>query len=348
MQRPLAFLFLTTIASACTPESKDRATARDAAEGTTTSGADTGTATDDTDTPGDDTATPDLGDPIETSVRNYIFGHSLILHSETANVPRWLASLSETAGYSYEMSGQYGFMDTHADNLPPFAQWGVPGVDALWDDDSGLAFSDLDVNVVLLTEANFRQYYPPTEPDPDGFLAESSVDSTVRVLDWVDAEEPGVRYLIYENWPDMSAFTSANFEDTWPTEAELAAYHANTRGDFHSWWLAYHDAVQAARPELHVRLVPVGSTLAHLLTTTLADVPVQDLYEDDAPHGQPTLFFLAGLVTYTAVYGALPPDDYPVPEDVSPVVTDRYDALVTAIAEHLLAFDDDSGTSRVF
>lgn len=64
-------------------------------------------------------------------VRNYIFGHSLILHSDRANVPRWLAAFADAAGYGYGMSGQYGFADTHAQNLPPFAQWGVPGVTSI-------------------------------------------------------------------------------------------------------------------------------------------------------------------------------------------------------------------------
>jgi len=286
--------------------------------------------------------------PILTDARNYIFGHSLLLHSDTANVPRWLDLFADSAGHGYQMAGQYGFMDTHAANLPPMAQWGVPGVDSLWAEDYGELFGDVDVNVVLLTEANFRQYYPPTETDPDGFLPSSTVDSTVAVVDWVAAEETGVRYLIYENWPDMAGFTSADFATSYPTEQELADYHAYTAGDFHQWWLDYHDAMQLARPDETIRLVPVGSVLAHLLTTLLADVPVEELYEDDAPHGQPTLYFLAGIVTYTAMYGVAPPADVVIPADVSSVVADRYADIVAEVEAELQGFEDADGNNRTF
>lgn len=224
----------------------------------------------------------------------------------------------------------------------------MPGVDSLWAEDYGELFADVDVNVVLLTEANFRQYYPPTETDPDGFLPSSTVDSTLEVVDWVAAEETGVRYLLYENWPDMAGFTSADFTTSFPTEQELADYHAYTAGDFHQWWLDYHDAMQAERPGETIRLVPVGSILAHLLTTQLADVPVEELYEDDAPHGQPTLYFLAGIVTYTAMYGEVPPADVVIPADVSPVVADRYADIVAEVEAELQGFEDADGNHRTF
>ena len=160
------------------------------------------------------------------------------------------------------------------------------------------SFGDANFNTVLFTEANFRQYYPPTESDPDGFLPESSVASTVTVFDWVDMAQPGVRYVIYENWPDMAGYTSADFQSGYPSTQELAAYHAYTLGAFHDWWLDYQDAMIEQRPELNVRMVPVGSVLATLLTNELADLPAEVLYEDDAPHGRPTLYFLAGLTTF--------------------------------------------------
>ena len=146
----------------------------------------------------------------------------------------------------------------------------------------------------------------------------------------------------------MAAFTESNFEGDVPSPEELAAYHAYTQGEFHQWWLDYHDAVMAQRPELSVRMVPVGPVLATLLTTTLAELPPEAAYEDNAPHGQPTLYFLAGIVTYMAIYAEPPPDAYEPPGDLHPLVLEHYDEIVDVAWDALLDFDDDAGQSRVF
>jgi len=310
-------------------------------------------ATTEPDAPAEDTSTqPDAvppGEPIDDDVRNYIFGHSLILHSPVANVPRWLHALSQHAGYSYGMSGQYGFADTHAGNLPPFAQWGVPDVPSVWDDDTGISFEDTNFDTILFTEANFRQYYPPTEPDPDGFLSTSTVDATITVFDWVHAAEPtGVRYVIYENWPDMAGYTNADFQGSFPSANELDAYHTYTMGAFHDWWVDYHDAMMAQRPGLNVRIIPVGSVMAQLLTGTLAGIPAQALYEDDAPHGQPTLYFIAGVITYMGLYGVPAPDDFVIPNDIDAGVVALYPQIVSEAWAALESFVDADGNNRVW
>ena len=315
-------------------------------ESDTDSDADADSDTDsdtDTDTDSDtDTA------PISTDVRNYIFGHSLLLHSEVANVPLWLHLLSQDAGYSYQMSGQYGFMDTHAGNLPPYPQWGVPGVPALWSDDTHAQFADINVNTVLMTEANFRQYYPPDESDPDNILPESTVQSSLTVMDWVAEEEDGVRYLIYENWPDMGGYTNADFSSRFPTREEMDAYHQYTTGDFHRWWVDYHDAMLASRPGMTIKLVPVGSILAQLQQGILSDVPPSALFEDSAPHGTPSLYFLAGLISYMGIYGVEAPPDFVVPDHIDSRIAERYDQIVPSIWSQLNDFTDERGKSRVW
>lgn len=290
------------------------------------------------------------GEPIEPpheDVRNYIFGHSLILHSPTANVPRWVDDIADASGYGYSMSGRYGFADTHANDLPPTPQWGIDGVDSAWNDGDGLTFDAVDFNTVLFTEANFRQYFPPTEPEPE-LGGATSVQSTLTVFDWVASAEPGVRFVVYENWPDMGPYTDADFETTQPSSEELGAYWAYTAGDFHQWWLDYHDALQAQRPELTIHMVPVGPVLAALLTGPLSDIPPEVLYEDNAPHGRESLYFLAGLTTSMAIYAQPPPPSYQPPADVDARIRDRYPEIVDAVWAQLLAFEDAGGERRAF
>lgn len=246
------------------------------------------------------------------------------------------------------MSGRYGFADTHANELPPNAVWGTPEVTPLWDEDMGETFEDVNFNTIFFTEANFRQYYPPTEPEPDGNVPTSTVQSTITVFDWVEQGEPGVRYIIYENWPDMGSFTDANFESTFPSAEELQSYYDFTRGEFHDWWIDYQDAMLAERPNLDVCMVPVGLILANLLTSTLADIPTSVLYEDSAPHGRPTLYFLAGMITYMATYGIEVPANYVVPDTIDSRVRDRYTQIASEIWDELQGFVDLQGNSRVF
>lgn len=288
--------------------------------------------------------------PLVRHARNYIFGHSLINHAPhpLTNVPRWVSELAQQAGYTYGMSGQYGFEDTHAANLPPTAQWGVPNVTSIWDDSTGQTFADVNFNTILFTAANFRQYYPPTAPEPGGFVPTSTVESTITVFDWVENEQPGGRYIIYENWPDMGPYTAADFTSTFPTPGELQSYYNYTRGGFHDWWLDYQDAMIAQRPNLEVRMVPVGPILANLLTTTLSDIPVSALYEDSAPHGKPTLYFLAGLITYMSIYGVEAPANYVVPNAIDARVRMRYAQISSEIWADLQSFVDSNGDSRVF
>ena len=103
------------------------------------------------------------------------------------------------------------------------------------------------------------------------------------------------------------------------------------------------------RPDLNIRMIPAGPIISKLLTTTnLSTIPIPELYEDMAPHGRPTLYFLAGLVTYMAIYEEPAPVNFPPDTNVHPEVFDDFPGLVDLIWQDLLAFNDANGNSRVF
>ncbi len=277
--------------------------------------------------------------PKITNVRNYIFGHSLILHateSDETTVPHWVHALAQDAGYSYAVDGQYGFLPQHA-NLPPNAQWGFQNVPGVWDPESGQTFADADFTTILLTAANFVQYQPATSPyDGDNPTNASPVSATLDIIDWVTAQEPGIEIYVYENWPDMAGFLSGEWP---PSAAAFANYNAYTTGEFHDWWVDYHSELTTARPDETIIMIPVGPILAKLLTETeLSQIPLLELYEDDAPHGEPTLYFLASLITYMSIYGEQPPADFPIPATVNQTVADNFEAVVDLIWADLETF----------
>ncbi len=307
----------------------------------------------DTTTIGDTTSNLPPAEPITTTLRTFIFGHSLINHeaiseayqditppSSTA-APYWMGQLAGAAGYDFAVSGKYGFLPQHA-NDDMFSQWGFVDTESAWDSDFE-TFDEADFNTIMITAANFVQYQGPNE----NYFGEdfSPVDATIAVIDRVEALEPGVTYYIYENWPDMSGY----IEDFPPTSEEYINYHQITQQEFHDWWITYHDELVAARPELEIKMIPVGPIIAKLLLDTeLRNVPILDIYEDNSPHGRPTVYFLASMITYMAMYGTQPPADYEFQEIIHELVAENYDSLIEVIWQELENFDYENGESRVW
>ena len=287
----------------------------------------------------------------QDTLRTFIFGHSLINHelqvnptpSQETSVPHWFHFLAEEAGRGYAVSGQYGFIPQHASNLPPFAQWGFDHVASAWDSDNE-PFSDADFDNILITPGNFIQWQGPSVPYFNDSL--SPITYTNMVFDWVTQQESGLNLYIYENWPDMAGYLNAGFP---PTPQEWADYNNYLTGDFHDWFLEYHDALIQAQPDHCVRMIPSGPVISNLLMQSPFDqIAIDTLYEDDAPHGRPTIYFLAALVTYMAMYEEPAPSSYTVPAIIDPIVANNYQQAVDFIWGELQAFDDGNGDSRVF
>lgn len=285
-------------------------------------------------------------------LRTFIFGHSLLDHrppmmptpSDETTIPHWLYLLAQEAGHTYGSSGQYGFLPQH-DNLPPFSQWGYDIVPPVWDSDTEV-FSEADFTTILITAGNFMQWQGPDQAYPnEGGV--TPISATETIVDWLLSQEENLNIYIYENWPDMAPYLS---EGTFPPSAsDMNNYHTYTNGAFHDWWIDYHDALLSSRAAINVRMIPVGPILSHLMqNTSVFQIAVTDLYEDDAPHGKPTLYFLASLITYMAIFEEKAPSGYTVPTIVSSVVQANYSDIVDVIWNELQAFNDDSGNSRVF
>ena len=285
-------------------------------------------------------------------MRNYIFGHSLLDHrppinptpSDETTVPHWMYLLAQEAGYDYLAGGQYGFLPQHA-NVPPNAQWGYDIVPGVWDQDYE-SFADADINTILLTAGNFMQWQAPNldYPSDPGI---SPVSATIQIFDWVEAQGDTPRYYIYENWPDMAGYLANGFP---PAGNEFQAYSDYTNGAFHQWWVDYQDLVLALRPDLNVKMIPVGPIIDLILQETWpnTNIPFTELYEDDAPHGRPSIYFLAALTTYMATQGEKAPASFTVPGIVHPDLQENYTDIIDLIWDELLAFNFPTGESRVF
>ncbi|MEM8898528.1 MAG: T9SS type A sorting domain-containing protein [Bacteroidota bacterium] len=287
----------------------------------------------------------------QTTIRNFIFGHSLINHefqvnptpSQETSVPHWFHFLAEEAGVSYAVSGQYGFLPQHQ-NLPPISQWGFDVVAPVWESDTE-PFSAADFTDILITPGNFIQWQGPDQEYPaDPGI--TPLSATQRVFEWCDGQEEGLNFYVYENWPDMAPFLSNGFP---PSASEWKAYNSELNGPFHSWFLTYHDALVAANPDLCISMIPVGPVLSTILTQEpFNQIPITDLFEDDAPHGRASLYFLAAMTTYSAMVGEPVPAGYSPPSIINSIIRENYETAGTIIWESLNDFTDGKGNLKAF
>lgn len=260
-------------------------------------------------------------------IRLYTFGHSLINHalpitpipSDETTIAHWIHDISQAAGHGFAAGGQYGFLTSH-DDLPPNANWGYDNVPAVWEGDTQ-SFSEANINTILLTAANFIQGQPANQPHPVD-LSTTAVQSTQAIFDWVhenSLQQSNVTFYIYENWPEMDLQSA--FPPTPPTQVEIDNFHQLTLNNFNDWWIDYDALIRASRPQYAIELIPVGPIISKLLTDIIPNqIPFPELYEDSAPHGRATLYFLAAMITYMAIYNENIPSNYMPDTIVHPVI----------------------------
>ena len=286
----------------------------------------------------------------QRDLRSFIFGHSLINHefqvnptpSQETSVPHWLQLLAQEAGNTYAVSGQYGFLPQHA-NLPPIAQWGFDIVPPAWDSDYE-PFSAAEFTSILITPANFIQWQGPAEQYPTD--NSTPIDATTAVFDWCQEQENDLSFYIYENWPDMAPYLTNGFP---PSQSEWEAYNSYLQGDFHNWFLDYYEAVSEQFPGICLRMIPVGPIIGKLLQQApFNQIPITDLYEDDAPHGRPTIYFLAALTTYMSMYEEKAPANFQVAPIINSIIQENYSTVVDFIWTELNNYETASGTDLVF
>ena len=271
--------------------------------------------------PGPDMAPGDM--PQE--VRQFIFGHSLMNHFSDGDIldnhsgtatPYWMAQFAAAdPDNTYLIDGMFGPFNSAADLFP---QWGFEGAQGVWDPD--FSFASVDFTSVVITPFNFVQQHQSPQ-DLSQFLP---------FIDTVIALEPGMTVYIYEGWADMATFI-ASFP---PTMDEFLTYANYALGEYQVWMDAHVAAYQAARPGVTFEAIPINQALIGLLVDpvlglqgALSGVSMTDLFEDDAPHGTDTLYFLAAVAMYSHQFGEPIPSNYVIPPEVHPLVAANIGAI---------------------
>ena len=265
------------------------------------------------------------------SVVQYYYLNSLVSHetgdwTTSTQLPNWMDRLAIAAGNTYSVDSEFGFLPQWT--APPRASMGYPEADSAgvvantWtgaaainrlsfvpDNFDGQAF-DPDANTNLLTSTTYE----------DGILA--LIDA------WeANAANAGRVYSIYSGWPEMALYG----DPATITPTNLLAWQTYGLGAYQDWMELLVSRLQTARPTLDIRLSDINRVL--LLTyqnTVVSSIATGDLFEDDAPHGRSSWYFLASLVEYMEAYGVKPPAGY-VPDAgfaVNSTITSNYQDIV--------------------
>ncbi|GAA6207058.1 hypothetical protein NBRC116601_03510 [Cognatishimia sp. WU-CL00825] len=271
----------------------------------------------------------------------YVFGNSLIHHAsdtEATAVPHWLAYFAKEGGRDFELDGQFGFLQNFANDLPPDPQWGFKSVKSAWTR-KYRTFDQVGYDTIMFNPANFVQYQPADHPyDGDNADRLSPVTAAEKLMQTV---ADGKRFVIYEGWSDLALITS-RFP---PRARHLRTYHAYNKDEYHDWYVDFAEKLAKRSGATDVVLLPVAKILARAFSETeMRNMKATDLYLDDAPHGTPTLYFLAGAISYAGLFGELPQVGNP-PPDVHPIAI-KYFADFVALIQQELAFDVSDATSR--
>ncbi len=281
------------------------------------------------------TPTPTPDPDLPSSARHYFFGHSLVnFSSDDQNVPHWIGLFLAEGGADYAADGEFRYSDY---NIPARADWWFESVPSAWQSN----FAETDYTAVVYTDLNYVQYQAPTEPYCcDSDADHTPVNSVLRAYDHVNANEPGVRFYIYENWPE--------FRNWPPSQAQFQSFHQLALGETHDWWLSLLAEVGYQRS--NVKMIPVGPVISKLLSVmpALQNISADELYVDDAPHGTATIYFLAAMVQYSAIFEQPAPSSFVPSGAIHPLVRENYNAIAAFIWDDLHTYEDRNGDSIVF
>ncbi len=257
----------------------------------------------------------DTGTPVAiNSVRQYTFNHSLWQDNAATNATTgyWVGELASASGTSYAWNGQFGQLDYHTDgyydnpNLGPTPQLGSDNSADVYPSET-THFRDITIDNVIIMPPNFIQ-------GNSDIVAPEDIGYAQEVIDYIRDESPGggqqsgAVVYIYEHWQEASGYPLS--------PSEWTSYHGVTTGSYHQWFLNYQNALIASRPSVDFRMIPVGPIMAEILQNPAllaSSLSFSDMYRDEAPHGWPNADFLAGLITYQAMYGQMANENYVPP-----------------------------------
>ena len=256
------------------------------------------------------------------SLTAIIFKHSLFwdynaggadANSVDRNAGQWMLRMAQHMGKTVTYEAQFG----------QHHQWSMPldnptwiGNQARFNPRNGADIVAAGVDTLIFTPDNFARTGTAPSNHPDDFTSGGDRMSYVEdVIAMVDAFEafpgaPTPRVLIYDNWPKPPSTDAAG----------LAAMKAESFGHFRSWAHQLRADVLVHRPDMDIELIHSAEIFADVMDNTAASsLTYNDWFRDNAPHGNPAAYLVAGAILFRQLFGVLPLDFVPQVENIVPL-----------------------------
>lgn len=283
----------------------------------------------------------------------YYYKNSLYNHLETGNsdanastnVGNWIArftavpsnpkvaTLGSVFGFFPQWSVPPKAHNFHSEITTPHLQkW-----TASWD-------GATEIDLLGFVPDNFDgQSFDPADTTNMG---EAYVTKLLALIDEWEANAPNDdrRYVVYAGWPALNQYGGTNDDPGTLTASGIARWQAYGLGEYQDWMELLVVRLQEARPQLDIRLHNISKAviMCHQ-NTVVKDIPANVLFEDLAPHGRATWYFLAAVAEYMEIFGEKPPSGFSFKSEwmVDSTVIENYQAIV----DYIWSVVDDGQTS---
>lgn len=188
------------------------------------------------------------------------------------------------------------------------------------------------IEVVGFVPDNFEG--PRFSPDKVNGLGFAYTPRLLQLIDaWeANAPNPNRRYIVHAGWKLLSGYGAQSVAAL--TAPMISSWIRDSLGPYDAWQNALVTQLRAARPKLDIRMHNVNRALMLTYRDTVVNtLPPTALFEDLAPHGYPTLYFLAAIAEYIKLFNEKPPENFEFNRNwgVNPVVMSNYQKLVDFI-----------------
>lgn len=263
------------------------------------------------------------------SLKNHAAGQGN-LNTRVGNWVKRMSLVAPNGGNTYTLGARFGF----------FSQWGIPPRASAGEEEVSTPYINQyaeswvgaqNITVVGFVPDNFNGYlFDPNTPSMDGMSYQT------RLLEHIDAWESNApnanrQYVIYAGWNQLNGYGGTNNDPTTVTSQGYANWVSFGLGAYQTWMELLVSRLQTARPGLDIRIQNISKVLLNTYSNTVVGtIPSNLLFEDLAPHGRSTWYFLAGVVEYMCLFNEKPPSNFTFDSawNVHSSVTSNYQALV--------------------
>lgn len=274
--------------------------------------------------------------------------NSLYNHGKYQNVPVWLHRMANADGGKRIWA--QGTFDVRSNNPPSWSQNWMPevkspnlprGDEASWARVNSASLSDMVIVTDNFSGPPVYVRSPSTNPREGGSVPmPNATDWVTEITNSVIAPfeantNISPTYWIYEGWADGGRILG---DDGSSDASGFAAWRdRTTKGMGYGEWfdnlvIALQEDTPAAAER--IKIIPVARSMVSVMeNTAVSSLASDDWFHDNAPHGRDTIYLLAAMITYSALFE----EQAPMPDftgaRINEVFLNNYDSIAAHIFE---------------